>query len=106
MGDRCVKSDENKKISYVDANNFCGHSMCQPLPYDKIKLDKNFKLEDISKTNVDSDIGYFVEVGLSYPDNIKTKTKNFPFAPENKYINPDDFSDYMRTIKPDAFTQT
>ena len=104
-GDKYVKSDKNKEISYVDANNFYGHSMCQPLPYDEIKLDKNVKLEDILNTNDDSDIGYFTEVDLKYPDDIKEKTKNFPFAPEKK-INPDDFSDYMKTIEPDIYTHT
>ena len=29
MGDRYVKSDENKKILYGDANNLYGHSMSQ-----------------------------------------------------------------------------
>ena len=52
--------------------------------YDQIKLDNNVNLEGILNTRDDSDIGYFVEVDLKYPDNIKQKTKNFPFAPENK----------------------
>ena len=30
MGDRYVKSDENKKLLYIDANNLYGHSMSQP----------------------------------------------------------------------------
>ena len=38
MGDRYVKSDENKKIIYADANNLYGHSMSQFLPYDEIEL--------------------------------------------------------------------
>ena len=42
---------------------------------------------------------------MIYPDNIKEKTKQFPFAPENKKINPDICSDYMKTIKPDTYTQ-
>ena len=29
-------------------------------------------------------LGFFVEVDLIYPDNIKEKTKHFPFAPEKK----------------------
>ena len=62
MGDRYVKSDENTKILYGDANNLYGHSMSQSLPYDEIKFDKNVKLEDILNTPDDSDIGYFVEV--------------------------------------------
>ena len=39
MGDRCVKSDENKKILYVDANNLYGWAMSEYLPYDAIKFD-------------------------------------------------------------------
>ena len=106
MGDRYVKSDEKKKMLYIDANKVYGHSMSQPLPYDEIKFDKNVKLEDIISTADDSDIGYFIEVDLKYPDNIKEKTRNFPFAPVKKKINSDGFSGYMKTIKPDTYIQT
>ena len=106
LGDRYIQSDENKKILYVDANNLYGHSMSEPLPYDEIKFDQNVKLEDLLNTLDDSDIGYFVEADLIYPDNIKEKTKNFPFAPVNKKINPDNFSDYMKEIEPDTYIQT
>ena len=34
MGNRYIKSDGNKKILYVDANNLYGHSMSQTLPFD------------------------------------------------------------------------
>ena len=103
MGDRYIKSDENKKILYIDANNLYGHSMSQPLPFDEIKFDRNVKLEDILNTSNDSDIGYFVEGNLTYPDNIKEKTENFPFAPVKKKINPDNYKDYMKSIKPDTY---
>ena len=106
MGDRYVKSDRNKKILYIDANNLYGWAMSESLPYDEIKLDTNVELEDILNTPDDSDIGYFIEVDLTYPDSIKEKTKNFPFAPENKKIIPDTFNDYMKKIKPDNYTQT
>ena len=106
MGDRYIKSDDNKKILYIDANNLCGHSMSEPLPYDEIKFDNEVKLEKILNTPDDNDIGYLIEVDLKYPDNIKKKTKNFPFAPVNKKINPDNFSDYRKEIKPDTHTQT
>ena len=106
MGDRYIKSDENKKILYIDANNLYGHSMSQYLPYDEIKFDNTVKLEDILNTPDDSDIGYFIEVYLTYPNNIEEKTKNFPFVPMNKKINPDDFSEYMKEIKPDTYIQT
>ena len=71
MGDRYIKSDDNKKILYIDANNLYGHSMSEPLPYDEIKLDDNVILEDILNTPDNSDIGYFIEVDLTYPNNIK-----------------------------------
>ena len=106
MGDRYVKSDENKKILFIDANNLYGRAMSEYLPYDENKFDRKVKLEDKLNTPDNSDIGYFIEVDLTYPDNIKEKTKNFPFAPESKKINPDDFSDYMKEIIPDIFTQT
>ena len=98
MGDRYIQSDKNKKILYIDPNNFYGHSMSEPLPYDEIKFDNIVKLEDILNTPDDSDIGYFVEVDLKYPDDIKEKTKKFPFAPVNKKINLDVFSDFMKEI--------
>ena len=105
MGDRYIRSDDNKKVLCFDANNLYGDSMSQPLPYDEIKYDNNNKLEDILNTPDDSDIGYLIEVDLKYSDNIKEKTKNFPFAPVNKKINPDKFSDYMKEIKPDTYIQ-
>ena len=86
MGDRYIKSDKNKKILYIDANNLYGHSMSQYLPYDEIKFNNTVKLKDILNTPDDSDIGYFIEVDLTYPKNIKEKTKNFPLAPINKKI--------------------
>ena len=106
MGDRYTKTDENKKILYVDANILYGLSMSEPLPYDEIKFDKNVTLEDILNTPDVSGIGDFVEVDLIYPDNIKEKTKKFPFAPVNKKINPDNFNDYMKEIKPDTYIET
>ena len=106
MGGRYVKSDENKKIFYIDANNLCGHSMSEPLPYDDIIFDNDIKLDDILNTPDDNAIGYFIEVDLSYPDNIKEKTKYFPFAPVNEKINLDNYNDYMKSIKPDSYIQS
>ena len=67
MGDRYVKSDDHKRILYIDANNLYGHFMSQMLPCDENKFDTNVKLEEILNTPVYSDIGYFIEVDLNYP---------------------------------------
>ena len=76
--------------------------MSQPLPFDGIKFDNSAKLEDILNTPDDSNIGYFIEVDLIYPNKIKEKTKIFPYAPVNKKFIPVKFSDYMKEIKPDT----
>ena len=68
--------------------------MSEYLPYYEINFDKNVKLEDVLNTSDNSDIGYFIEVDLKYPDNTTYKTKTFPFASENKK-NAEDFSVYM-----------
>ena len=112
MGDRYVKSDENKKIIYADATNLYGHSMSQFLPYDEIEMwhghpDKYWNwLDEILNTPDDSEIGYFLEIDLKYPDNIKQKTKYFPFCPENKKINPNKYNEYMNSIKPENYTKS
>ena len=106
MGDRYDESDENKKILYIDATNIYGYSMSQTLPYDEIEFHKNFRWEGILSTPDDNDIDYFIEVEvvLTYPDNIKEKTKDFPFVPENRKYNPDDLSEYMKEIIPVTYT--
>ena len=79
MIDRYVKSDENKKIIFIDATNLYGHSMSQSLPFDEIKFERNVCLEEILKTPDDSDIGYFLEVDSTYPYKIRRKLKTFQF---------------------------
>ena len=111
MGHRYVKSDENKKILYMDATNLYGHSMSQPLPYDEIEMWHGHtdlymnKIEEILNTPVDSDIGYSFEVDLRYPDNKKEKTKSFPFVPVNKVIHKDKCNDYIKKVKPRNYTK-
>ena len=39
IGDRYIKSDDNKKILYIDAINLNGHSMLQPLPLGEDKFE-------------------------------------------------------------------
>ena len=95
-----------KKMLHADATNLYGHSMSQMLPYDEIEMwhghpDLYMKLlEEIINTSVESDIVYFVELDLKYPYNMKEKTNNFPFCPENKIIPKEKYNDHMHKIKP------
>ena len=51
------------------------------------------------------DIGYFLEVDLRYPANIKEKLKKFPSCPENEIIPKDKYNDYMKKTKPKNYTK-
>ena len=112
MGDRYVKSDEIKKIIYMDATNLYGHSMNQMLPYDETEMWHGHPdlymnwFEEILNTPDGSDVGYFVELDLRYPDKIKEKTKSFPFCPENKIIDKDKYNDNMKKIKPKNYIKS
>ena len=112
MGDRYVKSAENKKIIYMDATILYGHSMIQILPYDEIEMwhghsDLYMKnLEDFLNTPDDSHIGHFIEVDIKYPDNITEKTKMFTFCPENRIINKNECNHYMKNIQPKNYTKS
>ena len=112
LGNRYVKPDENKKILYMDATNLYGHSMSQMLLYDEIEMwhgdpDKYWNwLEELINTPDDNEIGYLLEVDLKNTDNIKEKTKHFPFCPENKIIPIEKYNDYMNKIKPKNNTKS
>ena len=70
LGDCYVKSDDNKKIKYLDATNLYGNSMSQHLAYDEIEMWNGHpdlfmnELEKFLMTPDDSDIGFLVEVDL------------------------------------------
>ena len=111
MVDRYVISDDKKKISYIDATSLYGHSMSQFLHYGEIEMEQGhpdlymMKIEETLLTPDDSDIGYFLENDLNYPDNIKEKTKNFPFCPQNKKNDSDKYFHHMNKIKPKNYTK-
>ena len=48
-------------------------TQCQPLPFDEIKFEHKVYSNEISNTPDESDIGYFLEVDLRYPYNIRQK---------------------------------
>ena len=102
---RFVKSDETKKILYIDACSLYGLSGYQSLPYDEIKCDKNVSSEDILNTPDDSDVSYFGGFDLKYSDEIKHETKNLPLCPLIEFSPRDNFSNYMKDIKQSNYTK-
>ena len=83
--DKFLKSyNSNKPASYIiylDANNLYGHSMVQLLPteiLDWVDL-KGFSLDIYSN---DSPIGWFLDVGLDYPDELPDLHNDYLLAGE------------------------
>ena len=68
----------------LDANNLYGGVMEKlPLPLkDSQKVE--IPLQDILNTDIDSNIGYILEVEREYPDNFHDQQKNFPLAPRKE----------------------
>ena len=82
--------------------------MSQHLPtgnfqiYENISITEYF-LDKVLNTHDCSNIGYVLIVNLVYPNNIKHKSKSFPVCPENKIINPDNFTEYMKEHVPKPY---
>ena len=111
FGDRYIESDNNTVILHVDMNNLYCWAMLQYLPSGNFQIYENNSITvsfitKVLNTHDCSNIGYVLIVDLIYPDNIKYKSKNFPFCPENKSINPANFIVYMKEHVPNPFRPT
>ena len=93
FGDRYIESYNIIKILHIDMNNLYGFAMWQHLPIGNFQVFENNSLTEsfvnkVLNTHDCSNIGYVLIVDLIYPVIIKLKSKNFPFCPENKIIDP------------------
>ena len=107
MGNRCVKRG-HRKIVYEDMKNLYGWSMSQYLPTDnfrEIKVTKS-SLKTILRTLDNDEHGFLKEGDLENPSRIHEKTKYFPFLPNKKTINVEDFSPFMINNKPKEYKTT
>ncbi|CAG9794210.1 unnamed protein product [Diatraea saccharalis] len=80
------KSKQDVYIMFYDANNLYGHAMCLYLPYGGFKwqpIHPNFDY----KVPEDSDIGYILEVDLSYPKELHDLHSDFPLCPKKKTVD-------------------
>ena len=105
FGDRYIESDNNTVILHVDMNNLYGFAMLLHLPTGNFQIYENNSITEsfinkVLNTHDCSNTGYALIVDLIYPDNIKYKSKNFPYCPENKTINPDNNTEYMKEHEP------
>ena len=76
--------------TYLDANNLYGWAMSQKLPINGFKWVKKlsrFNERFVKNYNENSDIGYFLEVGIDYPKELFNLRKYLPFLSERKKVD-------------------
>ncbi len=83
---------ESSYLMYLDANNFYGWAMTQPMPLN------DFKWENVSEYDaiIESQRGCILEVDLEYPSNLYPLHSDFPLAPHHLDINYDMLSGYAK----------
>ena len=57
--------------------------MSENLPYGDLKLDTKITLEEVLETADDADVGYTIEVDITFPSNIHELLKQYVPLPEN-----------------------
>ena len=103
MSNRYIESHEYTKMLHIDATNLHGWSMSQYLPYKDIRFKNDVNIVETLETDDCAETGYFVEVDLHYPNELKEKSKNFRLYPVNQKANINDFSEYMKSIKQEIY---
>ena len=68
-------------IIYLDANNFYGHCMIQPLPTEIINWVSSEKL-NLDNYSGDGAVDCFLEVDLDDPDKLHELNNNYPLVAE------------------------
>jgi hypothetical protein len=89
MGDLYNPIEPTKYLWYIDANNLYGFSLSATLPlkdFSWVEGGEDLKKE-ILELSPDSEIGYFVEVDLQYPEYLHDLHNDMPFLPELQNID-------------------
>ena len=79
-------------------NNLYGWAMSEYLPYGEFEWLKNVDKFDVNSINKKSEIEYFLEVDLEYPDNSHELHNDYLLAPEKLAVSSDMLSKYCNEI--------
>ena len=72
--------------------------MSEYLPYKECEWSENVDELDVMSINEKSEIGYFLEVDLEYPDELHELHNDYPLAPEKLVVTNDMPSKYCKGI--------
>ena len=97
--DKYMKNYDPTKLSiyipYLDMNNLYGSGMSDYFTYGRFKWLKGFDSFDVNLISEKSPIGYILEVGQEYPDELHVLHNCYPLAPKKPC---DKLSDYCKKI--------
>ena len=79
-------------------NNLYGWAMSEYLPYGRFKWLKNVDGFDVNSISEKSEIGYFLEVDLEYPDELYELCNDYVLAPEAFAVSSGVLSKYCKEI--------
>ena len=85
-------------ITYLDKNNLYGWPISEYLPHEKFEWVKNVDELDVMSINKKSDVGYFLEVDLEYPNELHELHNDYPLAPEKLAVSNNMLSEYCQKI--------
>ncbi|KYM99021.1 hypothetical protein ALC62_10243 [Cyphomyrmex costatus] len=98
----CVPTfDPSKPISYLmyfDVNNLYGWAMMEPLPYGEFHWVDNVDGFDVMSVPVDSDVGYILEVDLTYPHVLHDSHYDLPFCPTKELPSGGKYEKLLATL--------
>ena len=99
----CDSGKESKYITYLDANNLYGYAMNQYLPYSGFKWLNQKEIDRFCLNFIEenSSIGYILEAGLEYLDDLHDLHSDYPLAPEIVEISRNMLSKYCCNITRD-----
>lgn len=91
-------TNSKEKIFYIDANNLYGLAQTSKLPTGNLKFIPETKFSQINWKTIDTEknIGYILEVDLTYPKHLHDLHSNFPLAPDFLEICFDNLSPYSK----------
>ena len=81
------KNIESSYLAYLYANNLYGWTMSQKLPVNGFKWENDlsrFNENFIKNYHENSDVGYFLEVDIEYPNNYGVLIKTYHFYQKEK----------------------
>ena len=92
-------AQETSFITYQDANNLYGHSMCQALPHKDFKFDGERDIDKLRAKYLGGDKGCFIKCDLHYPKELHDTHNCYPLAPERMLVENTFLSPYASAVQ-------